>query len=199
MRVSLEYRKVADCPDESWFVARIGTRTRRVHFEPRDQAALLHLQIAVSSEPLEGWLDLRGPDLVPLVRRVSGRTCEEIADALSLIVAMTLDPTVAPVAPATPETSSLSAATASTAPNEAVHEAATSLAPASADEQLPSRTEASIPFPSRPLVPLVPPVPRPVLRRPQSSRTPENAKKHPRRRTSPLGLERQWQVAWLPT
>jgi hypothetical protein len=60
----------------------------------------LALLIRVDADALEGRLDLRGPGLEPLVRAARGKTCDEVADALALILAMALDPTVTPNAPA---------------------------------------------------------------------------------------------------
>jgi hypothetical protein len=93
VQVELDYRGSPGCPDSAWFMARVRARTIRVGFEP---AAPLRLLLWTDGDALEGSLDLRGPGLEPLIRGARGKTCDEVVDALALIVAMALDPTVTP-------------------------------------------------------------------------------------------------------
>jgi hypothetical protein len=96
--VAMDYQGTPGCPDGAWFIGRVRARTNRVAFEPGTRS--LALLIRVDADALEGRLDLRAPGPDPLVRTARGKTCDEVADALALILAMALDPTVTPSSPA---------------------------------------------------------------------------------------------------
>ena len=121
--VHVSYRAPAACGDPSAFLTRVTARTAR--FQVDEQAAEARLFAVVIRERgrrYEGELSVQSPGLPPEVRRLSGRECPALLDALALMMALAIDPlaqgpvAAAPVAtssaPAVPAAAPLAAADA---------------------------------------------------------------------------------------
>ncbi|HMF42846.1 MAG TPA: hypothetical protein VKQ32_19375 [Polyangia bacterium] len=98
--VRLDGRGAAECTPRSDLAARVAARTPRVQFA--DDGAV-HAEVAVTSaRPGNVVAELvLGPARAEAPRRVVARSCAEAADAIALIIAVTLDPTLKGSAPAT--------------------------------------------------------------------------------------------------
>ncbi|HLK35581.1 MAG TPA: hypothetical protein VKU41_02435, partial [Polyangiaceae bacterium] len=104
--IQLGYQASSGCPDQAAFVARVRARTARAALVapgtgPGDVRAF-DVEVA-AGDPARGRLTLRGPHHAEGTRRVQAATCDEVVDALALVVALAIDPR-APVIPATPPT-----------------------------------------------------------------------------------------------
>lgn len=87
----LDYSVEDGCPDFEGFVAQISQRVRNAKHAP--EHADLHFSVRIVRRGAEwrGEVDL-GADGVP--RDVAGATCDSVASALALIVAVAIDPTI---------------------------------------------------------------------------------------------------------
>lgn len=97
----LEYAAPPSCPNASSFASEILARTRRVRFAtPNEGGPTLVVTIDVTRDAAAGKLVLRALDGAISEREVSGDGCAEVASALALIAALTIDPeaTTAPLA-----------------------------------------------------------------------------------------------------
>ena len=98
--IHLEYSSTEGCPDEAAFVARIRSRTEKARFvgpEERVRTFVVKLQ---RGSPPSGSVTVTEAELRQGARRLQADSCEHVADALTLIVALALDPHLI----ATPET-----------------------------------------------------------------------------------------------
>jgi hypothetical protein len=93
-KARLELRGAADCLSRSDLTARVATRTPRIQFV--DDAAIYASVVVTSARPgnvvAELVLATAGAEQPP--RRFVARSCAEAADAIALIIAVTLDPTL---------------------------------------------------------------------------------------------------------
>jgi hypothetical protein len=101
--IRLDYQSGPGCPDEASFVARIRARTQRAHLVAEGESAReFDVRIVASGRPA-GTVTVVNHGHAEGARSVNAGTCEEVADALSLIVALALDPrAMAPATPLTP-------------------------------------------------------------------------------------------------
>jgi len=94
-RVRLDVRAAADCTGRSDLAARVAARSPRITFT--DDAAVSARVSVTSTRPDNVIADLvftsAGAQQSP--RRFVARSCAEAADAVALIIAVTLDPTLA--------------------------------------------------------------------------------------------------------
>jgi hypothetical protein len=114
--IRLDYQSGPGCPDEASFVARIRARTQRAHLVTEGESAReFDVRIAASGRPSgpSGTVTVVNHGHAEGARSVSAGTCEEVADALSLIVALALAPrALAPAAPEPPSSTVPSSAPA---------------------------------------------------------------------------------------
>jgi hypothetical protein len=91
-KARLEVRAAPECTSYADLSARVAARSPRIHFV--DQAALYAQVILTAPEPgsVLAELVLSAADGKPAPRRVAARSCAEAADAVALIIAVTLDP-----------------------------------------------------------------------------------------------------------
>ena len=93
-KARLDLRSVAACVSRGDLVARVAGRSPRIQFV--DDAAIIAQVVLTSTRPgnvvAELVLTAAGDDPAP--RRIVARTCAEAADAIALIIAVTLDPTL---------------------------------------------------------------------------------------------------------
>jgi len=93
------------CPDAPAFLAAIHARTERARLATPDEketAVAITVRIATPpGGPVAGRLEIHEPDGARQERAVESATCEEVAKALALVVALYLDPdaTTAPEPP----------------------------------------------------------------------------------------------------
>jgi hypothetical protein len=99
-RIHLDYHSSEGCPDETSFVARIRGRTTAVRFVERGEAARTFAVTLESGSPASGSVAVTEGERGEGARRLEADSCEHLADALALIVALALDPhaLAAPVA-----------------------------------------------------------------------------------------------------
>jgi hypothetical protein len=93
-KARLDLRGGADCISRGDVVARVAARSARIRFV--DDASIDAHVVVTSTRPgnviAEVVLATPGAEQQP--RRFAGRTCAEAADAIALIIAITLDPTL---------------------------------------------------------------------------------------------------------
>src|SRR4051794_35863456 len=84
------------CASRADLITRVRARSPRVQFVADGSALAIRVQIAGnSSGNVAGDITLANPGTRPSVRHVLARSCTEAADAVALIIAVTLDPTSA--------------------------------------------------------------------------------------------------------
>ena len=90
----LELRGPAECISRGDLAARVAARSRRIQFV--DDAAIYAQVVLTSTRPgnVVAELVLATPGAEQPPRRFVGRSCGETADAIALIIAVTLDPTL---------------------------------------------------------------------------------------------------------
>jgi len=93
-KARLELRGAGDCISRGDLAARVAARTPRIQFV--DDAATSAQVMLTSARPgnVVAELVLAAPGAEPTPRRFVARSCAEAADALALIIAVTLDPTL---------------------------------------------------------------------------------------------------------
>jgi hypothetical protein len=88
----LEYRAGSGCPDEASFLARVQERTERARRAGEgEQARTFRVELGDAPHP-SGTATVVDGACTEGTRSVDAGTCDEVADALSLIVALALDP-----------------------------------------------------------------------------------------------------------
>ena len=93
-RARLELRGAADCISRSELAARVAARSPRIQFV--DEAAI-SANVALTSVRagnVAAELVLTAAGIEPAPRRIVARSCAEAADAVALMIAVTLDPTL---------------------------------------------------------------------------------------------------------
>jgi hypothetical protein len=150
-RIRIQYSAPKSCPDGTAFTRALRQRTGRFRLGSAvEQARVFVATITVADALVTGRLEIQGPGAEVSVRNVSGKTCEEVTDALALITALVLDPSAhgnanvsAPVpSPVSPLASSPIGATNRTKPKAAE---ASSPAAGAPREPEPSSTEPEPP------------------------------------------------------
>jgi hypothetical protein len=138
----LEVDAPLECATKADLIARVRARSPRVTFVDDETALAIRAQFSVQpSGSITGDLTLSHPGTKPTSRRVVARSCGEAADALALMIAVTLDPTSA-------EQGGGAAGTAATGATEATGGAASSAPPGAAPSPSPGATnEAPKPLP----------------------------------------------------
>ena len=92
-RARLELRNAADCLSPTDLAERVASRSPRIQFV--DDAAVYAKVVVTSAHPgnIVAELVLATPGAEQPPRRFVARSCAEAADAIALIIAVTLDPT----------------------------------------------------------------------------------------------------------
>jgi hypothetical protein len=92
----LEVKAAPGCTSRAELIARVRSRSPRARFSDDSQAITIRADFAGTSAGLvAATVSLAGADAKPSVRRVLAASCSEAADAVALIIAVTLDPSVA--------------------------------------------------------------------------------------------------------
>jgi hypothetical protein len=152
-KVRLEVRAPADCTSRTDLAARIAARSANI--EVVDEAPIsAHVDVAAPrGGSVTADLVLTSPGVEEPVRQVVARSCAEVADAVALIIAVTLDPNlrrrVTPGPAAVPERAAPPVVRAPKAPAESPVEARPEV-PAASNPPPP----AFAPPPASPSVPL---------------------------------------------
>ena len=129
----LEVQASADCVSRADLVARVRARSPRVSFVEGESAIDIRAQFSPSpSGGVVGDVTLASPGAKPAQRRVLGRSCPDAADAVALIIAVTLDPSAIERAGASDD------ASVATAPPAAPPPTAPSRTPAPVNDREPS-------------------------------------------------------------
>lgn len=93
-----------DCPTEAEFEAEVEKLTLKAHFTKERQARRVRIELSSGGRDVVGRL-VTGDGKNQSSREVRGKTCREVASALAIAVALTLDPEalLGPSEPAPPE------------------------------------------------------------------------------------------------
>ena len=93
-RARLELRGAPDCISRNELAARVAARSPRIQFV--DGAAIAANVALTSARPgnVVAELVLTAAGIEPAPRRIVARSCAEAADAIALMIAVTLDPTL---------------------------------------------------------------------------------------------------------
>ena len=93
-KARLELRGVPDCISRSEVAARVAARSSRIQFV--DEAAISATVALTSARAgnVVAELALTAAGIEPAPRRIVARSCAEAADAVALMIAVTLDPTL---------------------------------------------------------------------------------------------------------
>jgi hypothetical protein len=105
-RARLDVHGAAECVSRTDLAARVAARSPRIQFA--DDAEIAAEVVVTSARPgnVVAELTLGAARAEASPRRVVGRSCADAADAIALIIAVTLDPTSSAGAPATVESTS---------------------------------------------------------------------------------------------
>jgi hypothetical protein len=91
--IAIELDAHAGCPDAEEFFAEVRARTPRVrHAAPGEPARRLRVRIAEGPTGSMGAIAIVDADGATSTRAVAGESCGEVASALSLIAALSVDP-----------------------------------------------------------------------------------------------------------
>lgn len=136
--VRLTYQAGPGCPDQTAFVALVRARNAHIQLaDERTSAPLYGVTVEDHTQGARGRLVLAGPG-GGLLREVRAERCDEVADVLALVLALSLDPTAPPppaLSASAPPAPSASAPPAPVAPpTSAVPSAATPAPSAFPDE-----------------------------------------------------------------
>lgn len=83
-----------NCTNPADLIARVRARSPRVRFVADGSGLSIRVQVSVAaSGAVTADVTLTSSDTKPSIRHVPARTCTEAADAVALIIAVTLDPT----------------------------------------------------------------------------------------------------------
>jgi hypothetical protein len=141
-KARLELSADTICIRAADLMARVRARSPRVRFVTEADAISVRVRVRELDGRVRGELTLGNREQQAMSRKVVARSCSEAADAMALIIAVTLDPTAltAGAAPAAQQSDSSDsagpAATAPTAPPEAAP-------PAAEDASTPSESPAT--------------------------------------------------------
>ena len=93
-KARLELRGAADCISRNELAARVAARSPRIQFV--DEAAISATVALTSARAgnVVAELALTAAGIEPAPRRIVARSCAEAADAIALMIAVTLDPTL---------------------------------------------------------------------------------------------------------
>jgi hypothetical protein len=117
-RIRLAYQAVEGCPDQASFEAAVRSRKAPVLFVDQGQSRTVDVRIE-AGPPFAGRLVVRRGDVVEGTRDVHAASCAEVADALTLMVQLAVDPSAALDAPAPSATPApVTSGSASTSPVE---------------------------------------------------------------------------------
>lgn len=104
---TLVYEAIVGCPARDAFVASVVARTPLAHFEEASRGRAFRVALGVSGKrdegPYLGTLAVTDEGK-PTTREIDGATCDEVADAMALVVALAIDPNAKTEIPSTPTT-----------------------------------------------------------------------------------------------
>ena len=91
--MSIEYRAPEGCPDARAFTWMVGERAPRARAARSGEVARVFVaEVQTTADGAVGLLTIREPDGSEASRGLRASDCAELADALALIVALTVDP-----------------------------------------------------------------------------------------------------------
>jgi hypothetical protein len=105
--IRLEYRSSEGCPDRASFLGRVRARTTSAQLAPSDggtsEVRSFDVQVT-AGHPASGRMFVGAASRPEGTRMVLAETCEEVADALALVVSLAIDPrgSPPPAAPLSP-------------------------------------------------------------------------------------------------
>jgi hypothetical protein len=92
--IRIEYEAPPACPTAEAFASAVTARTSKMRFAaPNEEARTFSIVIDPTGASLEGRLVMRDAEGSEVVRAVASRSCDDIADALAIIVGLAVDPT----------------------------------------------------------------------------------------------------------
>lgn len=91
--VRIDYVAPVGCPDAAAFMQSLRGRTTLFReARPEQPAREFLVRVKAEASSFSGRLEIRSPDGRAAIRNVDAKACDEIADALALITALTIDP-----------------------------------------------------------------------------------------------------------
>jgi hypothetical protein len=158
-RIRLNYSASAGCPAQGEFEARVRARTGRAQFAPDDKDARVFDVHLSAGTPARGRISVHRAGSIEGTRDFRADTCSDVADALSFVVALAVDPAMltAPPPPPPPPPEPVPQPPPEPAPAPAPEpalepapapERARALEPAPALERAPALEPAPVPAPS---------------------------------------------------
>jgi hypothetical protein len=116
--VRFDYRAAAGCLDEASFVASVRARTTRARLAHEGERARTFRVRLEATTPASGSVTVIDGTRAEGTRTVGANTCADAADALSLIVALAIDPRAmtTPMASASPSSATTAAVASSSEP-----------------------------------------------------------------------------------
>lgn len=100
--VRIQFSAPKKCPDGDAFIRALRQRTGRFQLgSGAEQIRVFVVTITGGDPPVSGRLEIQGPGMEVSLRSVSGKTCDEVMEALALMTALALDPNAPSAASAT--------------------------------------------------------------------------------------------------
>ena len=91
--IRIQFSAPRKCPDGAAFVRALRQRTGRFQLASgAEQTRVFVVTIAAADPLVAGRLEIQGPATEVSVRDVSGKTCDEVMEALALMTALAVDP-----------------------------------------------------------------------------------------------------------
>lgn len=102
--LSVHYAAASSCPPADEFFAAVQARSSRVRRAADEASArTVHVKLYRKRDTFVGELAIQDRGRASRVRQVSGATCDEVASAVALIAAVSIDPTAIAGSPPGPE------------------------------------------------------------------------------------------------
>src|SRR5579872_2571850 len=86
--IRIAYEASPGCPDAETFAARVIARSSRLRLAERGEPARTFAVTLVEGTPSTGELNVVDGENVESARRITSETCADVAEAMSLIVAL---------------------------------------------------------------------------------------------------------------
>jgi hypothetical protein len=92
----IAYRGAQGCPDENVFIEQVRARTPRAVLAHEGESAAFVVTVSAGESESSGQVERTDAEGTNVVRRVTGKTCDEVVSAAALITALGLEARLAP-------------------------------------------------------------------------------------------------------
>jgi len=97
--LQLQVDAAPDCTTREELAARVAARSRRIAFGEGAGRIAVRVVVTAGARAVVGDLTIKEPGSAPAVRRLSAPSCEQLTDAMALVIALTFDPGAAEGSP----------------------------------------------------------------------------------------------------